>query len=84
MSTPSRPPRPVPPTLTHRTGRRGVAQFEERIAELGWDFHEQSTIDFGIDGSVETVGPSCPTRKTDRGRRRPNAAAAGGSILTRW
>lgn len=55
MSTPIRPPRTAPPKLTHRTGRRGVAQFEERIAELGWDFDEQSTIDFGIDGSVETA-----------------------------
>jgi tetratricopeptide (TPR) repeat protein len=55
MSTPRRPAREPVPRQTHHTERRGVSQFEDAIAALGWTFREKSTVDFGIDGDVETA-----------------------------
>ena len=55
MTVPQRRLTPVPPRRTHVTGRIGVSEFEGIISGLGWVFHGHDTVDFGIDGVVETA-----------------------------
>lgn len=55
MAVPQRRPRKAQPRRTHITERKGVTQFEDIISDAGWVFHAHDTIDFGIDGHVETA-----------------------------
>lgn len=55
MTVPQRRRRKVAPRRTHITERKGVSEFEHIIGDAGWVFHAHDTIDFGIDGHVETA-----------------------------
>lgn len=55
MTVPQRRTRKVPPRRTHITERKGVSEFEGLVSGAAWVFHPHDTVDFGIDGHVETA-----------------------------
>jgi len=55
VTVPQRRRRKVAPRRTHITERKGVSEFEHIVGDAGWVFHAHDTIDFGIDGHVETA-----------------------------